>query len=203
MPEINSLEMLLHDELKDLYDAEKRLIKAIPKMVKKATDENLIAALENHLGETETHVERLETAFEMLGKTAKAKACAGIQGIIEEASEHVSEDYGLDELLDVVIVAGAQRAEHYEIAAYGNAIAHAKAMGRNDIAGVLEETLEEEKAADEKLTEVGEPLNAAAQSAGGDESESDSDAEDDDDDSQQPSRRSAAKPSGRTAAARR
>lgn len=176
MPTVESLEMLLHEELKDLYDAEKRLVKAIHKMVKKATDDNLSDALQAHLGETETHVERLEDAFKMLGKTAKGKACAGIQGIIEEAGEHMSEDYGSDELLDVVIVASAQRAEHYEIAVYGNAIAHAKQIGRTDIADLLEQTLNEEKAADEKLTQVGEPLNAAAQAGTGS-----SDSNDDDD----------------------
>jgi ferritin-like metal-binding protein YciE len=178
MSTINSLEELLHDELKDLYDAEKRLTKAIPKMVKKATDENLSAALQAHLLETETHIERLERAFEILDEPASGKACAGIQGIIEEAGEHMSEEYGSDELLDVVIVASAQRAEHYEIAAYGNAIAHAKQLGMDDMAALLEETLNEEKAADEKLTQVGEPLNAAAQASG----QADDDEEDQDDD---------------------
>jgi ferritin-like metal-binding protein YciE len=181
MSEITSLQDLLVDEIKDLYDAEKRLTKAIPKMVKKATDENLSDALEAHLAETETQVERLERVFELLDEPARGKACAGMQGIIEEGNEHMSEDYSFDELLDAVIVASAQRVEHYEIAAYGNAIAHAKQLGLNEIAGLLEESLNEEKAADEKLTEVGEPINAAAHAAGVDEDDDDEDDEDDDD----------------------
>ena len=156
MPKIDSLDTLLVEQLRDLYDAEKRLTKAIPKLVKHATAEELSTALQNHLGETEQQVTRLEQAFGMLGETARGKACAGIKGIIEEADEHVGEDYEYDTLRDAVIIGSAQRAEHYEIAAYGTAIAHARLLGRDDVADLLEETLNEEKAADEKLTEVAE-----------------------------------------------
>lgn len=161
MPEIDSLETMLHEELKDLYDAEKRLTKALPKMIKKATSDELRAALEEHLTETETHVSRLEEAFELIGQPAKGKACAGMKGIIEEGAEHLAEEYGSDVLRDIAIVAAGQRVEHYEMAAYGNAIAYARQLGQTDVADLLDQTLAEEKAADEKLAEVGEPLNAA------------------------------------------
>ncbi len=171
MSAIDSLETMLHEELKDLYDAETRLTKALPKMIKKASDEGLRAALEAHLEETRTHVTRLEQAFELIGEPAKAKTCAAMKGLIEEGDEHLKEDYGSDALRDVAIVGAGQRVEHYEMAAYGNAIAHARQLGKGNVADLLEQTLAEEKAADEKLTEVGEPLNAAAVD-GDDEEES-------------------------------
>jgi ferritin-like metal-binding protein YciE len=175
MPKIDSLDTLLVEQLRDLYDAEKRLTKAIPKLVKNATAEELTTALENHLAETEQQVTRLEQAFEMMGQTARGKACAGIKGIIEEADEHVGEDYEFDGLRDAVIIGSAQRAEHYEIAAYGTAIAHARLLGRDDVADLLEQTLNEEKAADEKLTEVAETcVNMEAVSGEGEDEESDS-----------------------------
>jgi ferritin-like metal-binding protein YciE len=158
MATIDSMTEMLIDELKDIYDVEKRLTKAIPKLMKKAANEELRTALENHLAETEEHVTRVESAFEALGKTAKSKPCAGIQGIIEEANEHVGEDFEDDSLRDAVIIGSAQRAEHYEIAAYGTAIAHAKLLGLDEVVTTLEQTLEEEKAADEKLTEIAESV---------------------------------------------
>jgi ferritin-like metal-binding protein YciE len=174
MPRIDSLDTLLVEQLKDLYDCEKRLTKAIPKLVKASTDGDLSAALQNHLAETEEQVTRLEQAFGMLGQTARGKACAGIKGIIEEADEHVGEDFELDSLRDATIIGAAQRAEHYEIAAYGTAIAHARLLGRDDVGDLLEQTLNEEKAADEKLTEVAETcVNLEATS--GEEEEADSD----------------------------
>jgi ferritin-like metal-binding protein YciE len=182
MSEITSLEDLLHDELRDLYDAEKRLTKAIPKMAKKAADENLRAALQAHLAETETQIERLERAFELMDEKASEKTCAGMKGILDEAKEHMSEDFDPHDLIDVVIIGAAQRVEHYEIAAYGNAIAHAKAIGQTEIAALLEESLAEEKAADEKLTQIGEPLNAATHAASQDDDEDVDEDEDDDDD---------------------
>jgi len=156
MASIDSLTELLVDELKDLYDAEKRLTKAIPKLAKKASNDQLRTALEEHLAETETQIGRLEEAFEHLGETAKAKPCAGMRGIIEEGNEHVGEDYEDDDLRDAVIIGSAQRVEHYEIAAYGTAIAHAKLLGHNDVVELLVESMNEEKAADEKLTEIAE-----------------------------------------------
>ena len=158
MASIDSMTALLVDELRDIYDAEKRLTKAIPKLAKKATNEELRSALEEHLDETEQQVQRLEQAFEHLGERAKAKPCAGMRGIIEEGDEHVGEDYDDDDLRDAVIIGSAQRVEHYEIAAYGTAIAHARLLEQQDVVGLLEESLEEEKAADVKLTEIAESV---------------------------------------------
>jgi ferritin-like metal-binding protein YciE len=173
MASIDSMNALLVDELRDIYDAEKRLTKAIPKLAKKATNEELRSALEEHLQETEGQIARLEEAFEHLGERAKAKPCAGMRGIIEEGDEHVGEDYEDDDLRDAVIIGSAQRVEHYEIAAYGTAIAHARLLQQDDIVQLLEETLEEEKATDAKLTEIAESvvnLEAADQSEESDES---------------------------------
>ena len=158
MASIDSMTALLLDELRDIYDAEKRLTKAIPKLAKKATNEELRSALEEHLEETEQQVQRLEQAFEALGERAKAKPCAGMKGIIEEGDEHVGEDYDDDDLRDAVIIGSAQRVEHYEIAAYGTAIAHAKLLEHEDVVGLLEESLAEEKAADVKLSEIAESV---------------------------------------------
>ena len=156
MASIDSLNELLVEQLKDLYDAEKRLTKAIPKMARKATNEALRSALEDHLQETEQQLGRLEEAFAYLDEKAKGKPCAGMRGIIEEGDEHVGEDYDDDDLRDAVIIGAAQRVEHYEIAAYGTAIAHAKLLGHNEIVQLLVVSMNEEKAADEKLTEIAE-----------------------------------------------
>src|SRR5688572_22093354 len=167
MASIDSMNALLVDELRDIYDAEKRLTKAIPKLAKKASNDDLRSALEEHLQETEGQIARLEEAFEHLGERAKGKPCAGMRGILEEGSEHVGEDYEDDDLRDAVIIGSAQRVEHYEIAAYGTAIAHARVLQQDDIVQLLEESLEEEKAADAKLSEIAESvvnLEAADQS---------------------------------------
>src|SRR5262245_60231642 len=158
MASIDSMKTLLVDELRDIYDAEKRLTKAIPKLAKKATNDQLRSALEEHLEETEQQVQRLEQAFEHLGERAKAKPCAGMKGIIEEGDEHVGEDYDDDDLRDAVIIGSAQRVEHYEMAAYGTAIAHARLLEQDEVVELLEESLGEEKAADEKLTEIAESV---------------------------------------------
>src|SRR4029453_18122567 len=133
MPAIDSLRTLLIEQLKDIYDAEKRLTKAIPKLIKNATNDDLKSALQNHLGETQEHVSRLERAFEQLDETAKAKTCAGMKGLIEEGDEHAGEDYDDDGLRDAAIIGAAQRVEHYEMAAYGTAIAHARPLERDDV----------------------------------------------------------------------
>jgi len=174
MASIDSMKSLLVDELRDLYDAEKRLTKAIPKLAKKAVNDQLRTALEEHLEETEQQVQRLEQAFEQLGERAKAKPCAGMRGIIEEGDEHVGEDYDDDDLRDAVIIGSAQRVEHYEIAAYGTAIAHARLLEQDGVVELLEESLGEEKAADEKLTEIAESVVnlEAANEDEGDEEES-------------------------------
>lgn len=146
---------LMIEELKDLYNAEKQLTKALPKLARNATSDELRDLLETHLAETEQQVTRLEDAFEMLGEKVRGKHCEGIAGIVEEGSSLLQEDFD-GAVLDAGIIAGAQRAEHYEIAAYGSVMAWAKMLGLNDVASLLDETLEEEKAADEKLTALAE-----------------------------------------------
>ena len=158
MATVDSLKTLLIEQVKDLYDAEKRLTKAIPKLAKASTNEELQAALEAHLGETEEQVARLEQIFELLEERPKAKPCEGMKGLIEEGNEHAKEDYDDDDLRDAMIIGSAQRVEHYEIAGYGTAIAHARLLGLDDVVELLEETLAEEKAADQKLTDIAESL---------------------------------------------
>jgi ferritin-like metal-binding protein YciE len=158
MPTIDSLETLLINELKDLLDAENRLTKTLPKLAKASTNEDLKVAFEEHLGETEEHVERVEKALKALGAPTRAKTCPGMRGIIDEGSEHLQEEYEDESLKDAMIIAGAQKAEHYEIAAYGTVLAHAKQLGHDDVIALLKPVLEEEKAADEKLTEIAEQV---------------------------------------------
>ena len=143
------------DELKDSYDAEKQLTKALPKLAKAATSAELRDAFESHLEETRGHVERLEQVFELLEEKARGKHCDGIAGIIEEGSSVMGEGFD-DTTMDACLIASGQRAEHYEIAAYGTLVAWAKTMGHDEVAVLLEETLNEEKAADEKLTSLAE-----------------------------------------------
>jgi ferritin-like metal-binding protein YciE len=155
------------NEIKDLYHAEKQLIRALPKLSKSAANSDLRAALDAHLEETEQHVSRLEEVFEHLDERASGKACAGMAGIVEEGSEILREKFD-DDVMDAAIIAAAQRAEHYEIAAYGTAASWAEALGLAEIADLLGQTLEEEKAADQKLTELAEQgINAAATSGNG------------------------------------
>jgi ferritin-like metal-binding protein YciE len=149
------LRKLLLDELRDLYNAEKQLTRALPKLAKNATSEQLRDLLETHLEETEQQVSRLEDAFEMLGEKARGKHCDGIAGIIEEGSKMLEEDFE-GAVLDAGIIAGAQRAEHYEIGAYGSVMAWAKVLGMKELASLLDQTLEEEKAADKKLSALAE-----------------------------------------------
>ena len=166
MATVDSLKTLLVEQVKDLYDAEKRLTKASPKLAKASTNEELQSALREHLDETETQVSRLEQVFELLDERPKAKSCEGMKGLIKEGDEHAKEDYDDDDLRDAMIIGSAQRVEHYEIAGYGTAIAHARLLGLDDVVELLEATLEEEKAADVKLTEIAESvvnLEAAAE----------------------------------------
>ncbi len=152
---IDSLRTLLEEELKDIYSAEKQLLKALPKMVKKATSEDLRAALEEHLEVTQGQVDRLEEVFEALGKPAKAKTCKAMQGLIEEATEIMGEDAD-DAVMDAGIIAAAQKVEHYEIASYGAVRTWARLVGEAEAAELLQETLDEEGEADKKLTELAE-----------------------------------------------
>jgi ferritin-like metal-binding protein YciE len=142
------------DGLKDIYWVEKQLTKAIPKMIKKTTSEELIAALEEHLAVTEKHVSRVEKVFEVIGKTAKAAKCPAMQGILEEADETMKETDGM--VRDAAIICSAQKVEHYEIASYGSLCAFANTLGLTKAAEILKQTLEEEKEADEKLSQIAE-----------------------------------------------
>jgi ferritin-like metal-binding protein YciE len=149
------LKDLFVDELKDIYWAEKSLTKAIPKMIKKATSEDLINALEDHLEVTKGHVERCEKVFEMMGMPARAKKCEAMEGLTREAEE-IMESTEEGVVRDAGIISAAQKVEHYEIASYGTLCAFAKTLGENDIANLLEQTLKEERQADDTLTRVAE-----------------------------------------------
>ena len=153
--EESKLLKLFEDSLKDIYWAEKALTKAIPKMVKKATSDELVQALENHLEETEQQVTKVEQVFEIIGKKAVAKKCEAMNGLIKEAEEIMKEtEEGA--MRDAGIIAAAQKVEHYEMATYGTLRTFAQTLGLNDAAALLESILEEEKTADETLTSVAE-----------------------------------------------
>ena len=155
MAQAGTLHDAFVDELRDTYDAEKQLIKALPKLAKAATSDELRSAFETHLEETRGHVERLEQVFESLEEKVRGKHCEGIAGIIEEGKSVMEEDFD-EAAMDACLIAAGQRAEHYEMAAYGTLVAWARAMGHTEAAGLLQETLDEEKAADEKLTTLAE-----------------------------------------------
>ncbi len=131
MASIDSLETLLTHELRDLLDVEHRLTKTLPKLAKASNNDELRSAFTEHLGQTEQHVTRVEKALKVLGAPVKAKTCPGIRGIIDEGSEMMGEDFGDDSLKDAALIGGAQRAEHYEIAAYGTVLAFARQLGRD------------------------------------------------------------------------
>jgi ferritin-like metal-binding protein YciE len=159
---ISSLRELYTEELKDLYDAEKQIVKALPKMIKVTSTPGLREAFEEHLQQTKGHVQRLEQIFESLGKPAKAKKCDGLRGILEEGEKIISEGEE-SPVLDAGLIAGAQRVEHYEMAAYGSLRTWARQLGDDRAVQLLEETLNEEKEADKKLTEIAESgVNAEA-----------------------------------------
>jgi ferritin-like metal-binding protein YciE len=164
------------EEIKDIYNAEKQIVKALPKMVKGATSDELREAFESHLDETENQVTRLERVFELLDEKPRGKHCAGMAGILEEGSETLQED-AEDAVMDAMLIAGAQRVEHYEITAYGTCIAWAEALGLTEVAEVLGESLAEEKAADEKLSALAESGINDAATAGESEDEVDEDEE--------------------------
>jgi len=141
------------DELRDAYHAEKQVTKALPKMIKAASSDELREAFENHLEETKGQIARLEEVFASLDEKVKAKKCDGMAGILEEGKSAMEEDFD-DLTMDATLIASAQRVEHYEMAAYGTLVAWAEAMGHTEAAELLQATLDEEKAADEKLTEI-------------------------------------------------
>jgi ferritin-like metal-binding protein YciE len=150
---VKSLRDLFIEELRDMYDGEKQLTRALPKMAKAAESEELQTAIETHLEETENQITRLEQVFKSLGEAARGKKCDGIQGIVDEGKKAMEE---LDEgpLLDAALIAGAQKVEHYEIASYGTLAYFADLLNESKAKSLLGETLEEEKAADEKLTTI-------------------------------------------------
>jgi len=162
--ENSQLEKLFTDSLKDIYWAEKQLTKTLPKMKKAATTDELKSAIEEHLTQTEGHVKRLEQVFDMCGKKVQAKKCDAMEGIIKEGDSIVEETQDGSMTRDAGIIMAAQKVEHYEIATYGSLVQIAKTLGMNDAAEVLHLTLDEEKQADEKLTEVAEwHVNQAAE----------------------------------------
>jgi ferritin-like metal-binding protein YciE len=157
----DGLKELWIDELRDLYDAENRLVKALPKMAKASTSDELRSGFENHLEQTKGHVDRLEEIFESLDEKPTGKTCAGMAGLVKEGSEMMGEDFE-GAVMDAALISAAQRVEHYEIAAYGCVSTWAELLGQNEAAALLQKTLEEEKETDEKLTELAETVNQEA-----------------------------------------
>jgi ferritin-like metal-binding protein YciE len=155
-----TLQTLYLNELRDLYSAEQQLVKALPKLAKNAESEDLSDAFTSHLDETKNHVARLEQIFESLSESPKGKKCVGMEGLVEEGAEAIDEYEGA--VLDAAMISAAQRVEHYEMAAYGSVCAYAQLLDRSEDLGLLKETLEEEKKADEKLTELSETVNQNA-----------------------------------------
>ena len=171
MAGMKTLRDLFEDELRDVYDAEKQIVKALPKMIKASGSEELSSALESHLEETRGQVERLERVFESLDMRARGKHCEGMAGILEEGANLIQED-GAESVLDAGFIAAAQRVEHYEITAYGSLMAWAKALGLKDALSLLKENEAEEKAADKKLTAIAESgINQAAAAGQGEREE--------------------------------
>lgn len=155
---IDSIDSLLTRELKDIYDAEKQLTKALPKMAKASKAPELRQAFEEHLEVTKKQISRLEEVFELLEEKAGSMPCAGMKGLVQEGDEIIKEDMEEDVLHDAALIGAAQKVEHYEIAAYGTVRTLAQMLGKEDVAELLEQTLEEEKEADRKLTEISESL---------------------------------------------
>ena len=157
----NSLQELYVEQLRDLYNAESQLVKALPKMAKAAQSEALRQGFEHHLEQTNGHVDRLEQIFSAMGESPKGRKCAGMEGLVKEGSEIMKEDFE-GALMDAALIGAAQRVEHYEIAAYGTASEFAKILGEPKHVSLLEETLQEEKETDEKLTKLAEEINPQA-----------------------------------------
>jgi ferritin-like metal-binding protein YciE len=166
-----SLRELYVNELKDLYNAETQLVKALPKMAKASSNAELRQGFEEHLRQTSEHVSRLEQIFEMLEEKPTGKKCLGMEGLVKEGAETMSEDYE-GALMDAAIIGAAQRVEHYEIAGYGTVRAFAELLGENEHVSLLEQTLEEEKETDDKLTQLAEQINSLAGQGEEEETES-------------------------------
>jgi ferritin-like metal-binding protein YciE len=196
---VETPEELLIDELKDIYSAEKQAVRAYPALAKKVQSDELKEALQEHLEETKQQVERLERVFEILETRAGGKTCEGMKGLLDEASQHV-EEIEQGPLLDAALIGALQRVEHYEIAAYGTVATLAEAMGQEEIQELLGETLDEEKATDEKLTEVAQAVNSEALTEQGnaESGDEDEDAEETVQKKGQAPKRTAKKASGKT-----
>jgi ferritin-like metal-binding protein YciE len=191
MADAKTLHDAFIDELRDSYDAEKQLIKALPKLAKAASSDELREAFESHLEETRGQVERLEQVFASLDEKVRGKHCDGMEGIIDEGKSVMEEDFD-EATMDACLIASGQRAEHYEMAAYGTLVAWARAMGHDEAADLLQETLDEEKAADEKLTAIAEAgVNQEAADAAHPEEEGE---DDEDEDAPAPAAKKRAKP---------
>jgi ferritin-like metal-binding protein YciE len=189
----NQLRELYVEELRDLYSAEKQLVKALPKMAKAATSSDLRSGFEEHLEQTKGHVSRLEQIFDSLDAKPNGKTCKGMEGLIKEGSEMIEEDPE-QEQLDAGLISAAQRVEHYEIAGYGGVRTYAQLLGDDEAVSLLEETLKEEKETDAKLTELAENINVEALQAGQSE-------ESDESEEGERQRRPAAKAKKKTASA--
>jgi len=166
----DSLRELYIDELRDLYSAETQLTKALPKMAKASSNSELRQAFEEHLRQTSEQVSRLEQIFDMLGEKATGKKCLGMEGLVKEGAEVMKEDYE-GAVMDAALIGAAQRVEHYEIAGYGTVREFAELMGEEEHVSLLDETLEEEKQTDERLTQLAEDINSQAQEGAGEEEE--------------------------------
>ena len=158
---VDSIEKLFVEELKDLYSAEKQITKTLPKLAKAASSNELRSAFEHHLKETEGHVQRLDQMFEALGVSPSGKACEGMKGVLEEGAQLLHETEAGD-VRDEALIAGAQRVEHYEMAAYGTVRSYAEQLGQPQIVQLLQKTLDEEKAADRKLTSIAQKVHTRA-----------------------------------------
>jgi ferritin-like metal-binding protein YciE len=168
---LDSLEKLFIDELRDIYNAEKQITRALPRMAKAAESPQLQQAFTKHLKETEGQIKRLEQVFQELGQAVRGKKCKGMEGLIEEGKEKLEEE-GEPQVVDAALIASAQKVEHYEIAAYGCLRTYAELLGYTQAAQLLQQTLQEEEATDKKLTELGESgINEAAAMAGEEEDE--------------------------------
>jgi len=163
---VNSLQELYTEQLRDLYDAEHQIIKALPEMIDAATSSDLKKALNEHLETTKTQATRLEQILEQMGEKAKGETCKGMEGVIQEGSDLV-DDIDDEDTRDAGIIAAAQRVEHYEMAGYGTAHAYANLLGEDNAAQLLQQTLDEEKEADQKLTSLAEEINVSAEEGEG------------------------------------
>jgi len=182
MSKTTTLHELLVDELRDLYNAETQLTKALPKMAKAASDETLKAGFEEHLDQTHEHIARLERAMELLDAPTKGKTCKAMKGLIAEGEEKINEDAS-PAVRDAALIGAAQKVEHYEIAGYGTVRTYAELLGEEEVVSLLQETLDEEAETDRKLTQLASSLNLKAESEG-DQTEDEEEDESDEDESE-------------------